>query len=63
MGSYESDKKNMRFVGLKFSRTTDADILARLDAQDNIQGYIKSLIRADIDDQTLRQAHRRADPG
>lgn len=27
---------------------SDADIIARLDAQDNKQGYIKSLIRADI---------------
>lgn len=48
MGTYESDKKNTRFVGLKFNIRTDADILARLDGIDNKQDYIKRLIRADI---------------
>lgn len=28
---------------------TDADIIAALDAKPNKQGYIKALIRADID--------------
>lgn len=35
-------------VGLKLQRSTDADILHRLAAEKNKQGYIKALIREDI---------------
>lgn len=35
-------------VTLKLNRATDADILAKLAAVDSKQGYIKSLIRADL---------------
>ena len=37
-----------RSIRLEFNVDTDADILAKLDAVDNRQGYIKSLIRRDI---------------
>ena len=36
-------------VPLRFNINTDKDILERLSAVGNIQGYIKSLIRADIE--------------
>ena len=36
-----------RFV-INVAHNTEADILARLEAQPNKAGYIKSLIRADI---------------
>lgn len=42
------DEKSTWRVGLKFNVKTDADIRAHLESQDSIQGYIKSLIRADI---------------
>lgn len=42
------DKRATRQIIFKFNRTTDADILERLDAQANRQGYIKRLIREDI---------------
>lgn len=42
------DKESTRQIRLKLNLKTDADVLARLDAQANMQGYIKSLIRADI---------------
>lgn len=42
------DRENTRQVKFKFNLRTDSDILDMLDAQDNIQGYVKSLIRADI---------------
>ena len=42
------DKANCIRMSLKLNRTTDADILARLEEQDSKQGYIKRLIRADI---------------
>lgn len=35
-------------VKMKLNKGTDADILAKLDAVDNVQGYIKDLIRKDI---------------
>lgn len=42
------DKDNTVQVKLKFNKRTDSDIIARLAAIDNMQGYIKELIRADI---------------
>ena len=42
------DKDNTRQVKFKFNLRTDSDILAMLDCVDNVQGYIKGLIRADI---------------
>lgn len=35
-------------IVLKLNRTTDADIIARLDTMDSKQGYIKRLIREDM---------------
>ena len=42
------DKDNTLQFKLKLNKKTDADIINRLAAADNIQGYIKELIRADI---------------
>lgn len=42
------DAKNTVKVCLKLNITHDADILAALEASGNKQGYIKSLIRADL---------------
>ncbi len=42
------NQKNTRQVKFRFNIRTDADILAKLDATENVQGYVKSLIRADI---------------
>ena len=42
------DQKTTRQIKLKLNLNTDADILQRLDEVDNMQGYIKKLIRADI---------------
>lgn len=43
------DKNNTRQVKFKLNLRTDADILSMLDSQPNVQGYVKQLIRADID--------------
>lgn len=48
MGNYASDKKNSRHFPLKFSRSGDEDVIEKLDSVENKQGYIRSLIRADI---------------
>ena len=42
------DRTHTRAIRLKLNLRTDADILAKLDSVSNIQGYIKSLIRADL---------------
>ena len=42
------DQANTVQIKLKLHKVNDADVLDRLDAVDSKQGYIKSLIRADI---------------
>lgn len=42
------DAANTAQVKLKLNLITDADILTHLTQQDSKQGYIKALIRADI---------------
>lgn len=43
------DKANTKQIILKLNLKTDADILARLESEENKQGYIKKLIRRDIE--------------
>lgn len=43
------DKENRRNVVLRLVKTTDADLLEYLDGLPNKQGYIKALIRADME--------------
>ena len=43
------DAKNTTQVHLKLNKTTDAEILRKLSEVDNVQGYIKKLIRQDIE--------------
>lgn len=49
---YESiekwQKENIRRVVIKLHKTNDLDIIARIDEEPSIQGYIKRLIREDI---------------
>ena len=42
------DKDNTIQIKLKLNKKTDDDIIKRLAAADNMQGYIKELIRLDI---------------
>lgn len=42
------DAANTVQLKFKLNKKSDADILARLDSVQNKQGYIKQLIRADI---------------
>lgn len=52
MGEYEAqekyDKLNTIQIKLKLNKKTDEDILKKLDSVGNKQGYIKDLIREDI---------------
>lgn len=42
------DKSHTKGVYIKLNKTTDADVLERLQEVGNVQGYIKELIRKDI---------------
>ena len=42
------DKANAKVYTIKVIRTTEGDIIQKLDEQKNKAGYIKSLIREDI---------------
>ena len=42
------DAANTVQIHLKFNTKTDADILEHLQKTDNVQGYIKRLIREDM---------------
>ena len=49
MASAKYDKANTKGIYLKLNKNTDADIIERLEESGNVQGYIKSLIRKDMD--------------
>lgn len=42
------DDKNCKRINLKLNLKTDEDILKKLEEVENIQGYIKQLIRKDL---------------
>lgn len=46
MAAYE--KENLRQIRLKINRKTEPDLLVWIEKQENIQGYIKELIRKDM---------------
>lgn len=48
MGSPAYDRENTRRINLKLNLKTDADIIQKLESVENIQGYLKRLIREDI---------------
>lgn len=41
-------EERAKLFTFRFNRETDADIIAALEAKDNMQEYIRNLIRADI---------------
>lgn len=52
--SNKYDKENTKSVLLKLNKKTDADIIEMLDAVPSKMGYIKDLIRQDIEAQKNR---------
>ena len=46
MANYE--KENLRQIRLKINRKTEQELLAWIEKQENIQGYIKRLILEDM---------------
>lgn len=45
--SMKYNEANVKQIKLALNRKTDADIIKILEGKDNIQGYIKELIRRD----------------
>ena len=43
---------NTKQIIIRLNKRTDADILATLASRENVQGYIKALIRADVSEPT-----------
>ena len=41
-------KQNLKQIAFMLNKSTEADLLSWLESQENRQGYIKSLIRADM---------------
>lgn len=52
MATAEYDKKNCTRVNLKLNNKTDADIIKKLGAVGNVQGFIKNVIRKEIMEDT-----------
>lgn len=48
--SQRYDAENTKRVYIKLNKGTDADIIDVLEAQSNVQGYFKALIRKDMKD-------------
>ena len=46
--SMKYNAKNIKQLKLNLNKKTDADIIKHLDKKDNVQGYIKKLIRDDM---------------
>ena len=44
----QANKDKFRMVHLKLNRESDSEIIKKLESVNNIQGYIKSLILADL---------------
>ena len=42
------DAKTAKYISLKLNRNTDADLIEQLESQENIQAYLKRLIREDM---------------
>ena len=58
------DDAHTRRYQLKLNLGTDSDIIARLDKADSIQGYIKELIRKDIElDKGIHEVYSMTDTG
>lgn len=47
--SAKYDKANTKGIYLKLNKNTDTDIIEYLEEVENVQGYIKTLIRKDMD--------------
>lgn len=45
----KSNQKNTKMIGIRFSVSTEGDMLRHIERQESISGYIKGLIRKDME--------------
>ena len=53
MNQYEKD--NIRQIRLKINRKTEPELIEWIETQENIQGYIKRLIREDMENNAPKE--------
>lgn len=46
----DANRARWRLIHLKLNKETDADIIEKLESEGSMNGYIKSLIRKDIEE-------------
>ena len=56
------DANNTRRFGLKLNLKTDRELIQKLDSVENIQGYLKGLIAADIKTEKEKSASEKGRP-
>ena len=56
------DANNTRRFGLKLNLKTDKELIQKLDSVENIQGYLKGLIAADIKTEKEKSASEKGRP-
>ena len=49
------EKENIRQIRLKINRKTEPELIEWIEKQENIQGYIKRLIREDMEKQIKKE--------
>ena len=54
----KSNKINTKMICVRLSYNTDADIIKKLDEVDSKMGYIKELIRKDIQTKKMKEAYQ-----
>lgn len=60
MATAEYDRNNCTRVNLKLNNKTDADIIERLGGVENVQGYIKAIIRNEMEgERTMKHFERK----
>lgn len=62
MATPEYDKNNCTRYNLKLNNKTDADVIEKLKQVENVQGYIKGLIRKDMERQRTETAEQDLPP-
>ena len=62
MATQEYDKNNCTRINLKLNNKTDADIIEKLGSVENVQGYIKAIIRNEMEgEKTMKKFERKTE--
>lgn len=59
MATQEYDKNNTTRINLKLNNKTDSDIIEKLNSVENVQGFIKAIIRNEMEGETTMKHFER----